>query len=365
MANMFSELCRRNKVEESAINELISKKRDFDIDLLDRKLRKLDEERREFVVRAYSKSDVSKPAMPNFSLSYDPQLLIADLVSPVIPGSIERQFPTWATRRDVERILNNQIASDGSIGESGLDIVWKTYVEKPYGNKHVVDLNKVAQSSQVIDVMQAHQMSVYGDSLLAREKRVADKYMTAANYATGCTSAIGAGNNRWDVGVATSTAEPLRDIRITMKTAVELGPAPNVAIASTPVLEYLRIHPKVVAAAGTKSSDRRVSDDELAKLIGVERIIEGKAKYDTAGNTGTASRAFLWGKGFVLARVTPGASLGQQTFMKTFRHTDLSLRDERVGNKGVRGLTELIVTHEDADEIVMADAAYLLDTVIS
>lgn len=364
MPQMFSELCRRSKVEDSLVRKIIADGRDFDLDKITHQIRTADAERRAMMLRAYASKDVSVALMPNFSVAYDASDLIADIVCPVMPGNIARKYSKWS-KRDKQRLIETKIAPDGTIPETFIDVSFSTYKEQGHGAKQMVDLNAVAQQADSLDVMEAHQMSVFGDVLLSREKRIADKYMTAANYATGCTSAIGAGTNRWDVGPATSTADPLKDIRITMKTAVALGAVPNVAIASTPVLEYLRLHPKVVAAAGAKASDRAVSDDELAKLIGVSRIIEGKAKYDTTGNTGTGTPAYMWGKGFVLAKVTPGAGLNQQTFMKTFRHTDLSMRDERDGTKGVRGVTWLIATHEDADEIVMSDSAYLLDTVIS
>jgi len=360
---LFSEMCRRAKVDENVIQTLLAQKRDFDVDQLTRKVRAADNERRSVMVRAYAKSEVSKAVLSNFSTAYDAAELIADIVCPVMPGSIERQYPKWA-KRDTRRVINTEIGSDGTIPKTDVNVSFATYKEKGQGAQTEIDLNAVAQSSQSLDLMETHEMQVMSDILMSREIRIATKYMTAGNYLAGCTSAL-AGNNRWDVAAGTSTADPLKDIRITMKTAIALGAVPNVAIGSSPVLEYLRAHPKVVAAAGAKASDRVVGLDELARLIGVEKIVEGKAKYDGTGNAVNASEAFVWGKGFVLAKVQPGAGLNQKTFMKTFRHTDLAFRDERDGTRGVRGITLLIGTHEDADEVVMNDAAYLLDTVIS
>jgi hypothetical protein len=234
----------------------------------------------------------------------------------------------------------------------------------PYGAKQIVDLNAVAQSSDAIDLMGAHMAAVQSDLMLSREKRVADLIMTGGSYASGCTSAL-AGTNRWDVGPATSTADPIKDIRITAKSAVAVGAKLNALVASTPVLEYLRSHPKVIAAAGASASARVVSDDELKRVFGLEFILEGSAKYDSAGNSATASYARLWGTGCALLAIRPGAGLNQQCFSKTFRHTDLTFRDVQDDTRGVRGMTILIGTVEDDEVVTMSDGGYLLTTVTS
>lgn len=364
MGQMFSALCRRANVDERVIANLVERKRDFDIDQVVRTMRAAEGELRESIVaRAYTKTDVSTPLIPGFSLGYDPGDLIADLVSPVLPGSIERKYPKWA-RRNTSRILNLQISSDGEIPETGIDVTFPTYAETPYGAKSQVDLNAVAQSADSIDLFEAHMGSIMSDLLLGREKRVADLVMTSGNYLAGCTSAL-AGFNRWDVGPATSTADPIKDLRITAKTAAAVGVTVNALVASTQVLEYLRTHPKVIAQSGLTAEARVVSDDVLKRVIGVDYIIEGKARYDSAGSAAAATYAWLWGKGCALLKVTPGSGLMQKAFTKTFRHTPLTVRDERDGTRGVRGMTWLIGTHEDAEVVTMSDAGYLLTTCIS
>lgn len=362
MPQMFSDLCRRANVDARILARLVSEKRDFDIEKLTLKVRAEDDERRAALVqRAYSKTDVSTPTNPGVSFGYEAGELIADLVSPIVPGSIERKYPKWS-RRNATRILNTQIASNGSIPETSIDLTFSTYAEVPYGAKQVVDLNAVAQSGDAVDLMAAHMAAVQSDLVISRESRVATLLTTSGNYTA--TSAL-AGTNRWDVGPATSTADPIKDIRITAKASATVGTKLNALAASTPVLEYLRTHPKVIAAAGASSSARVVSDDELKRVLGLDFIFEGAAKYDTAGNTGTASYDFLWGKVCALLTVKPGAGLNQQCFSKTFRHTPLTFREVADDTRGVRGMVELIGTMEDDEVVTMADAGYLYTAVIS
>jgi hypothetical protein len=312
----------------------------------------------------YSKFDVSVPAMGNFSIDYDQSdAMIADLVMPVVPGDISRKFPKW-DRRDASRQVNVQIGSDGKIPETSVSVSYPTYTEKSYGAQNKVDLNAIAQATPGLDLMLHHSRAVMGDLMMARELRVAAILMGSSNYATGCTSALSS-TARWDVGPATSTADPVKDIAITAQTAAALAGPVNGLAASTPVLKYLRTHPKVIAAAGATAGARIVSYQELANLFGLQYIIEGKAKVDTAGNTGTASYGYVWGKGCALIRVKPGLSRNELSFAKTFRHTDLSFREEYDGRRGVRGIEWLIGTHEDAELVTASDAGYLLDTCIS
>jgi hypothetical protein len=198
--------------------------------------------------------------------------------------------------------------------------------------------------------------------MMAREKRVADLLMTASTYSSSGTTAALSGNNRWDVAPGTSTADPLKDIRVAKWALAQRA---NMAVASTPVLDTLRSHPKVIAAAGAKAIDRVVPLDELARIIGVDMIVEASAKYDGAGNSPTASYAWMWGKGFWIGRCEPGSGQNIPCFCRTFRHTDFQFREETDNTKGVRGVTWLAAAHEDAEVVAMDDMGYLIDTVIS
>jgi hypothetical protein len=362
MAQLFSDLCRRQKVDPRITARLVSEKRDFDLDKLTLKVSAEDDERRTALTqRAFSKTEVSTPTNPNISFGYEESELIADLVSPVIPGSIERKYPKWS-RRNSTRIINTQIASDGTIPEGSIDLTFPTYAEVPYGAKQPIDLNAVAQSSEAVDLMAAYMAAVMSDLLMSREKRVADIVMASGSYTA--TSNLSS-TNRWDVGPATSTADPIKDIRITAKSNATVGTKINTLAASTPVLEYLRTHRSVIAASGGSADKRVVGDDELKRLLGLEFIFEGAAKYDAAGNAAAASYDFLWGKGCSLLTVTAGTGLMQKCFSKTFRHTPLTFREVAVDGKGVRGMVELIGTLEDDEVVTMADAGYFLGTVIS
>lgn len=345
--------------------QLANTAKDIDIhEYLSHRWRSWETEQRERLMKlAYSKDDVSVPTMPNFSLSYGGQEFIADMVSPLVDGDITRKYPKHS-KRDARRAFDLKIGSDGFIPESNISVTFPTYSEQAYGQKQKVDMNAVAQSASALDLMESHSSAIMDAILLAREIRVATQFMTYTNYASNCSTQL-TSTNRWDVGPSTSTADPVKDIKVTAMNALALGVVPNALIASTPVLTYLCTHPKVIAAAGTSALDRVVPYEQLAKIFGLQYVLEGKAKYDSAGNAASATDAWVWGKGCSLVRVSPGARRNDKAFAKTFRHTPLSFRDEFEGKTGVRGVTWLIGTHEDAEVVTMDDAGFLLRDCIS
>lgn len=364
---LLSEFCRRNGVEPKFKNDvdvetyLAARHIAQDKQRLQVQLAALHNSRSysPHLVRGYSKVDVSKPFGPNLSFDYDENEYVADIVCPITPGNIVREYPKFS-RRDKNAVANIEIGSDQEIPETGVSFTTLTYREKPYGNKQKVDLNKVAQTG--LPLMEMHSTALRRYILNSRELRVANLLMSSATYAgSGLTTAL-SGNNRWDVAAGTSTADPLKDIRVA-KWA--LASRANMAVASTPVLDTLRSHPKVIALAGPSVKDRLVSLEELAEVIGVDMIVEASAKYDGSGNAATATYPWMWGKGFWLGRCQPASAEHIPCFCRTFRHTDIGYREEIDNTKGVRGITWLMATHEDAEVVAMDDMGYLIDTVIS
>lgn len=348
--------------EIAGIHANIDSKRDIDVsEYVNGRVSAATKEHVEFVQRAFSKGDVSVPVSGGTSFGYGIQPFIADVVCPIIEGSVERKFAKFP-RRDKSKVVNVQIGSSGQINETEGNVTFASYVEKSYGLKERIDLNAIASSPIGPDLLDYAASNVMAQLLMAREIRVANLFMTVGNYPATSYSTI-SGNNQWHVGPATSTADPLKDINITARTA--LAVVPNTIVASTPVLTYLRQHPKVIAAAGAHASDRVVSLEELARVFSVDKVIEARGKYDSTGNAASPTYGYIWGKSLWIGYVNPSAGRIQQCFAKTVRHTPLTFREEIDRMSGVKGNQWIMGTHEDAELICMDDCGYLLDQVIA
>lgn len=351
-------------------NELAGTKKDIDpIDWLNF----VADEQRKFIdqklfemrgKKAFALSDISIPLMPNFGIDYeDANTYVADIICPVVDGDESRKFPVW-DRRDANALKNLEMGHTSEPTEGFVGVSTLTYKEKPYGEQMKLPNQFIAEAPSIKGLFKKHSRSILGDLARAREKRCLDLVLTAANYASGCTSAL-TGTNRWDVAANTSTADPITDILKVAYGAAGLARKPNTMVIGYTAFNYLRTHPKVIAACGGKATDRRVAYNDLVELFELERIVVASAKYNSAGNASTPSYSFMAPKGCALIYVQPGAKMDELSFCKTFRHAKLRFETIEDRKAGVDGVTILKGTHSDAEKVVASDCGYLLDTVVS
>lgn len=317
-----------------------------------------------FHTKDYAPSDVAQPFLPNFSVGYqDGATYIADFVCPVIPGNVQRRYYK-ESRRDASRLIDLKMSPKGRPPEASIDISNATYLEQGYGEMATIANKDLADAVDIPELLELHKRAIMFDLIRAREKRVVDLFMTSSNYATNCTQDITT-TNKWDVGPSTSTADPLTDIRITAAASKYVAGTPNAGACSKLVFEYLRKHPKVIAAAGPRALDRVVSPEELRELLGFQYLFVGDAKYDTVPGAAAASYDYLWGKGFAVFTVVPGGKKGDPSFAKTIRHNQIAFIDQVDMLPGVSGITRLKGTHADADLVVASDRGFLLTNCVS
>lgn len=343
--------------------------KDFDVhDYLGKVVTARDEEGRAEIAkiagRSYASGDINTPRLSGFSVDYqDGSNYIADLAAPIVKGDAERRY-TKFSRRDAGRMLDLKVSSKGMPKESSIDISSGTYLEDGYAEIQKIAKKDLADARDIPSLLMKHARSIRGDLKRDRERRVADKFMSTSNYAASCYTSISS-TNRWDVGPATSTADPIKDIRITAMSAAAVAGTLNAGACSKPVAEYLRAHPKVVAAAGTRASDRVLSYDELRQLLDLQYLFVGDAKYDSAGSAVDPVYDSVWGKGFSVFSVQPNASDDDPSFMKTFEHLPMQFEQSEDNVPGTRGVIILKGSCEHAIEVVASDRAFLLATVIS
>jgi len=203
--------------------------------------------------------------------------------------------------------------------------------------------------------------------MLDTERTVAALVTTWANYAGSGLRVQLSGGDRWDVA---ATSDPLG--------CIETGRAacfvpPNVCIMGPEVWAQLKQHPQIldrVSGGASNASPARVTMELVAELFEVDRVLVGRAKYNSANAGQTASFSYCWGKDVVLAYVAPSPSLQDVSAWKTFRWSQMSTgvgyqvrtyRDEAKGGGG----EYIEVETSDISQAVCTDTAYLIDTVIS
>jgi hypothetical protein len=185
-----------------------------------------------------------------------------------------------------------------------------TYSIEPHGLKDYVFPADYANVNKPFDAEKDKTAVLTTALKLGREKALADS-LTSTSVLTNNTTLSGNDqyNNR---DHADST--PLTDFATARETVYDaVGMAPNYAIMSWKVWNHLRYHSQMLDALGYK--DNRpggLSLEELAKAMEVEKILVGKAIYNTANKGQTDSFSPVWGKDIVFY-VRPSAPAIEQT----------------------------------------------------
>lgn len=176
-----------------------------------------------------------------------------------------------------------------------------------------------------------------------------------------------AGSDQWN---NYSTSDPIKDVR-TAKTSVYTysGELANVGITSQEVMFILQSHPQLRAINGVGPTGtvpvRDLTELEVAKAFGLDKIIVGKVKYESAMLGQTSSLTNIWGKYFLVAYVNPNPqpkkwqrSLGysfvlDEPVMDTWPENDPKF-------------VEYIRVEEEYDDVILDESTgYLLAAVIA
>ena len=131
----------------------------------------------------------------------------------------------------------------------------------------------------------------------------------------------------------TETIDPIADIEIA-KAAIHavIFREPNVLLLGKAVYDKLKHHPKILELI--KYSQKGVlTSDLMASLFGIEKVIVGKAGYNTAKEGKAEVLSYLWGKNAILAYVEPSPGIKKFSLGYTFQSQKFQTRRARIETK--------------------------------
>lgn len=202
--------------------------------------------------------------------------------------------------------------------------------------------------------------------MLEREYNVANLVFTAANYSAGATKSTTACAAKWDIDEYSKT-NPRTELNAYKRLIGQrIGVNPNVLVINETVADGLMDSPFLQNYLSS-NVDKNIDEMVLARYFQVDRVLIGKAGYNTAKEGQTVTMGGLWGKHALLAYVNPSAGLSDSSFAKTF-----IWNMEGRGTVGVRkwDIEDTKTTTVEAEmnydnKIVFEDAAFLLTDIIS
>lgn len=150
--------------------------------------------------------------------------------------------------------------------------------------------------------------------LLGREIAIRDAVVTVSNYPAAHTTTL-SGTAQWNDYV---NSDPIGVVKTGIRQIhSQLFLRPNTAVIPWQVMTQLEDHPDFIERI--KYSERGIlTEDIIASLLGVGRVIVPQAGVDNANPGQAASLGYLWGKDVLLAYVPPRAGLRIPAFMYEF-----------------------------------------------
>lgn len=152
------------------------------------------------------------------------------------------------------------------------------------------------------------------NGMLTLENVTASLIRTAGNWTTtaaGTTSApvLGTSFIQWDQ----LTSDPVRDV-IYYKRKMHLltGFMPNVIVIPGQVMDQLRLNPSLIGRiqyTGTPIDPSQVTNEMIAKLFGIPKIIVPEGVYNAAAEGQAQSLTYFWGKDVWLGYVADAPGL--------------------------------------------------------
>jgi len=137
--------------------------------------------------------------------------------------------------------------------------------------------------------------------MLSEESAVSTFLTTNTNYAGANTVAL-AGGDQWNI----KTSEVLSKVKVAKdRVATTTGQEANTIILGRDVFSALQFHPEIYSTLGfaNKGPFGLLSTEQMAVALGVDRVLVGRAIYNSAKEAQTAVASTIWGKNAIVAYV--------------------------------------------------------------
>lgn len=310
---------------------------------------------------------VSKP-LANFVVGYENSDLINEELFPVLPVDDPKGF-YWSYGKEVFTIEDDYRADRSRANAVDHDFTRVEYSTKEHALNHDVswkERDAAAKAGAPFRPYRRAATVVSAKLALGRESTVANMIRATANITQNVTLS---GTSQWS-DYTNNVSDPLLNIR-TGRNAIRASTGSLkglLAVVPYSVFEILTYHPKVLDKMSTTGA-KILSEELLAQLMRVDRVIIPESIYNTANPGQTPTMSDVWGKDVILARVDKTDLDMSVTLGRNFR-----LRWDSVGGltAEARRWTEsdrktdvVEAAYEEDPRFIATDAAYLIKAAIA
>lgn len=251
--------------------------------------------------------------LTNMSVGYmqDPRSHFARQIFPIVPVSDQsgkyQVFDKAAWLRDeAKRRAPGTLAADG-----GYTLSTGSYLCEEWAYRHKLpdEIRRNFQSPVSADLSAVKHVS---EKLLIREdSQFASTFMGTGIWGTDFTGVSSSPSTNQFLQWDQSSSTPITDMRTGIRTVQKaIGRKPNVALIGPLVWDVLVDHSTVKSRIAT-SQTQIVTEQLIAALLGLDRVIVGESIYNSAAEGQTASMSHQLGKSVLLAYVTSAPSMDE------------------------------------------------------
>lgn len=291
------------------------------------------------------------------SVRYTQEDLIADLAVPTTPETAKKVVYPVFRRRDAFRLSDAEMSPEGMPNQRKF-VKTKTEVTMlPYGLFDRWPISDDDDESVIADNEIDTVEDLSADLLLNREKRVADLLFTAANYGAANRVALA---TPWTNATA---GTPIADIQTGIRACLK---KPNKLICGKLAWDALARHPDIIATLRGigGATNGLATQDEVARYFGLEKVLVGEARYDSANPGATEALSYVWtGTMALLAYIPDQPRRNDVMLARTYRYrpegeTGVKVTMELEPQRGTRGTVFCKVAYEEITVQVAADVGY-------
>jgi len=299
---------------------------------------------------------VVDPVLSNVSIKFSNEGFIAEKVMPIL--RVNKQTGKYYTydkanfRRDVTLRATGSPANEVEYGLSTSSFVCQDHALKDFVADEIRDqadspLNPLVDSTENL----TEKMMIDKEKILA---------LVMADTAKLTQNTTLAGTDQWS---DYTNSDPIGDVR-TARTTIHKNSfkKPNTLVLSKEVLDILVDHPQIIERV--KYSQLGVITEELlARVFQVERVIVGEAGENTATEGATDVLAYIWGKHAWLVYISPRVGIKTLTFGWTFTYKSRQVKRWR--NEDREGTYIRVGQDNYVQVIISALCAYLIKAAVA
>lgn len=268
--------------------------------------------------------------LSNISVAYfqDDSRYIADKVFPRVPVSKKSDFYWVFDKADLLRDEAELRAELAPAAEVNAKLSKQSYETKTYGAKRLISDEVMANYDQPLDPRR-NAIQVVTQKLRTRlETQFANDYFQSAVWGTDlegvASGPTGTQFLRWDV----VNSDPIGTLEIAKNLVAASGLEANTLVLGRITWSVLRRHPEVIDlvkwGGGPEGVTRRMTEDAIAQLLDIERVLVARAAYNSAQEGATDAFTDIIGKSALLVHTTPTPAIETATAGYIFEWTGIS-----------------------------------------